>query len=739
MDKYLIKLNRKETTSCNLTTDCAEAPALYGPSTSSNIPSTSGTASKRKSKTVYEAKRKRGFVYNWKQEYPWLVNDEVNSIMYCEWCRTYPELADMSSPLFIGTGPGAAKPTEYRKGGITTHDSSVHHKRAEGKQMTSENPGKAPIDVFLKTISDTEKKRMESLINTAHFMAKEDIAMAKFSELCDLQEKNGLDLGINYRNNRACRQFVDAIAITTKQKLADEIKEARFLCVMGDGTTDRGVIEQESVYVRYVGRDGSVKSKMVDCCDVESGDASGVLKGLDIGLESVGVSETVQKEKLIACNFDGAAVNMGQKNGVAKRLKDRIGNHLITVHCVAHNLELSVLDVMNDNDMNYLDNLESTLRGVYKFYHMSPKQRRGLHELASVLNEDMPYYSGVKQVRWLASRWRAICAVEKNYRVTVEHLENVAANEENLSATATGLLRKLKTVSFVKFLYFMIDFMRIFATLSQRLQHDKLIVTDVTHDIEEATLKLLELKECPGEGETKLLQNLDPDTNVMQHGKGSIVLTIGRGAGAADNMNNLKNNIIDKAVSYIDKRFVAFYSPPLKHFKVFDIREWPQEREQLASYGKNDISALVEIFKCVLSDEECNAIKAEWTSVKSRLTSKANNVQSGTDVVDVFSNILLINPPNLKNIITLIKLMLTISVSTAVVERGFSSLNRIKTSLRSTMTQECLKNHLMVSINTPSVRNFEATEDVLNTWMESGKGTRHIHGHKIPACKMPLP
>ena len=71
-------------------------------------------------------------------------------------------------------------------------------------------------------------------------------------------------------------------------------------------------------------------------------------------------------------------------------LRDRIGPHLITVHCVAHNLELAILDVISSANMACLDSLETTLCGVYKFYHLSPKQRRCLNELADVLQEDAP-------------------------------------------------------------------------------------------------------------------------------------------------------------------------------------------------------------------------------------------------------------------------------------------------------------------------------------------------------------
>ena len=73
--------------------------------------------------------------------------------------------------------------------------------------------------------------------------------------------------------------------------------------------------------------------------------------GIDAGLLSIGVTEEIKKQKLIACNFDGASVHMGKDNGVAKKLTDRVGDHMVKVHYVAHNLELAVLDIWLKNRM----------------------------------------------------------------------------------------------------------------------------------------------------------------------------------------------------------------------------------------------------------------------------------------------------------------------------------------------------------------------------------------------------
>ena len=54
-----------------------------------------------------------------------------------------------------------------------------------------------------------------------------------------------------------------------------------FFSVLCDGTTDKGVLEQEVMYVRYVDTFGSIKTVMVDCVAVESADTVRVLAGID--------------------------------------------------------------------------------------------------------------------------------------------------------------------------------------------------------------------------------------------------------------------------------------------------------------------------------------------------------------------------------------------------------------------------------------------------------------------------
>ena len=139
--------------------------------------------------------------------------------------------------------------------------------------------------------------------------------------------------------------------------------------ILGDGSTDKGIIEQELVYVRFVDRKGQIQTKLGDIVDLEQGNAKGVKDGWLKGLDSLGITEQVLAEKLVAVNTDGASVNLGKKGGAVKLLLDDINEllddnktcngYVTVVHCIAHKLELAVCDAKKGCD--YLTEFEKKL------------------------------------------------------------------------------------------------------------------------------------------------------------------------------------------------------------------------------------------------------------------------------------------------------------------------------------------------------------------------------------------
>lgn len=125
------------------------------------------------------------------------------------------------------------------------------------------------------------------------------------------------------------------------------------------------------VQVRYVKDNGDISTYMIKCQPVKSSNAAGVLEAIDEAVNTMGIREDTWKKKVVCANFDGAAVMMGAKTDVAGRLKQKIP-HIITIHCVAHKLELAVLDSVKGCE--YLVKFEDILKTIFKMYYYSPKK-----------------------------------------------------------------------------------------------------------------------------------------------------------------------------------------------------------------------------------------------------------------------------------------------------------------------------------------------------------------------------
>ena len=71
-------------------------------------------------------------------------------------------------------------------------------------------------------------------------------------------------------------------------------------------------------------------------------------------------------------------------------------------------------------------------------------------------------------------------------------------------------------------------------------------------------------------------------------------------------------------------------------------------------------------------------------------------------------------PESFKKFMALIEIMMTISMSTAVVERGFSHMNIVKSSTRTLLGDDTLNNLLEIKLNGESIKEFNPDEAILS-------------------------
>ena len=248
---------------------------------------------------------------------------------------------------------------------LPKHAKTDGHQQCLGAKHARERPEEAPLPSLWSTQKVSDKLR--SLFNSAYCTAIRGWSFNDFFTLCQLQIKNGVDIGNNYHNGPGVKSMVQSIAHVISQKTVNALKQSRFFSIKADGSTDNSTSEQESVYVRYVAN-GIPENKFIGLQEVENSTSMGVLAAIDKVLnDRMMVSVETQKNKLVNINLDGAAVNMGKYNGVGAIQKGRIGAHLTVTHCINHGLELAILDLRKDDP--YLKEFDSTLKVIIYYYY----------------------------------------------------------------------------------------------------------------------------------------------------------------------------------------------------------------------------------------------------------------------------------------------------------------------------------------------------------------------------------
>ncbi len=164
----------------------------------------------------------------------------------------------------------------------------------------------------------------------------------------------------------------------------------------------------------------------------------------------------------------------GHKTGVQKRLKD-IQPGLVYTHCVAHRLELAMLDALKLKD-NYLRCFDENINGIFKFYYYSPIRRKQLKDMADEMKLEFKQFGLLKNVRWLASRSRALSILENNYIAMIYDLESKSYGKVETASKARGFLAFLKKPEFLFYLHFFQDFVKSLTELSLKFQKNEWLV-----------------------------------------------------------------------------------------------------------------------------------------------------------------------------------------------------------------------------------------------------------------------
>jgi hypothetical protein len=159
---------------------------------------------------------------------------------------------------------------------------------------------------------------------------------------------------------------------------------------------------------------------ILDLIELQSATANGNFQVLLDCLQLYGMKSIFLSSYLVSVACDSAAVMLGRKSGVAKLLKAEFPSVNVW-HCANHRLELSVADVVKA--AAGIDRFRAVMGRPYVIYHASPKNSRELHDCAKLLEIQLLKIGRILCTRCVASSFRSVSAVWKNFQALVRHFK----------------------------------------------------------------------------------------------------------------------------------------------------------------------------------------------------------------------------------------------------------------------------------------------------------------------------
>lgn len=168
-----------------------------------------------------------------KDTFPWVVYDANQDMVYCFRCRRYPTFANRQIFLHIGCGSGG----RYCRDSLVHNTSKEHYCCSLQFEKDYSNPQyveliKAAVQRNVVQISEKFFSALQCLLNTSFFVAHEEMALRRFASLCELQKKNGVQFGDQYKNDKGCKTFISHIAQVEKGKIQSTVSDSRFISII---------------------------------------------------------------------------------------------------------------------------------------------------------------------------------------------------------------------------------------------------------------------------------------------------------------------------------------------------------------------------------------------------------------------------------------------------------------------------------------------------------------------------
>lgn len=282
-----------------------------------------------------------------------------------------------------------------------------------------------------------------------------------------------------YISKEVQNELIQLCGAEITNHIAKEVKNAKFFAIIADETTDSSHCEQLCLCIRFLSMNScqvTVKEEFLGFIGMNDVSAQSIATEILTRIKELGLLI----EDCIGQGYDGAAAMSGHISGVQTRIREE-APAAIYVHCASHCLNL----VLNhSSNVVPVRNMFTTLSEVINFFNDSPKRRE-------MLDINLLTFCDTRFIQ----RHDAILRFTDNFEAVFNALSDMSENanmDAKSKAKALSLSSAMSSPSFMVSLASAHKVMSLTVTLSKRLQSPKIDLSDGTGMVNDVNKTLQE-------------------------------------------------------------------------------------------------------------------------------------------------------------------------------------------------------------------------------------------------------
>ena len=608
------------------------------------------------------------------------------------------------------------------------HEKSEGHQEAIAKLAALSNSVNVGAQLLTRCEEEQafHREMLLKVLSSIQFLARQGLALRGHSEGVDALQGNLLQLLLlraqdcprldewlrkkEYVSPQIVNELINLMGQAMLRQLVEEIREAKFYSLIADEATDISRQEQMCVSIRWIDSSFIVHEDALGLVQLPNTKAATVFSQI--------------KDILVRCMlpvaqcrgqaFDGASNMSGIRNGVQALLK-REEPRALYVHCLAHSLNLAVQDMTAKCDL--VRNVMTFVLDLVQLIKFSPKRTSlfdSLRKDVAINSNDSeltPSLRSLCPTRWTV-RHSSIDSILQNYSILISALEEIEQGHDQYAAKASGLLSRMlsfDTLFSLKLAYLVFSAAE---QLSINLQAKNTCVQEATRGASLLVSHFRHLRQ-PEEFE-KFYENVISassgvtDSPVLPRYRKlpkhvDNASSPHRYQSPKDRFRHAYFEALELAVGEVERRFEQSDMKLIKEMEVMLVE---------AANGVVTDSIHEDVTRYLAADVDCSRLKVQLGMVSDMVKTafsdattpnKTTNVRTICDAMNESE----IYKGMLGEVEKVLRIYLNFPVTTATAERSFSSLRRIKTFLRSSMTNYRLNNLFMLYVHSDRAKELD--------------------------------